>query len=228
MAKKQDKTEEGIVAVEEALSRTEKFIEENQRLLIIIVSAIVVLILGFIFYTQFYVKPQEKEARGEMFMAEKYFELDSLDLALYGDGNYPGFLDIIDDYGVTESANLAHYYTGIIYLKLGDYEQAIDYLESFSSDDQVISSMATGAIGDVYMELDEPQTAAGYYISAAEMNDNDFTSPVFFLKAGWAYEVAGDYEKALEIYERIKFDYPASNEAREIEKYIARARGMAG
>lgn len=226
MAKKQDRTEEGIVAVEEALSRTEKFIEDNQRLLVIIVGVIVVIILGFISFKKFYVQPREKEAQEQMFMAEKYFEKDSLDLALYGDGNYPGFLDIIDDYGVTSAANLAHYYTGVIYLKLGDYEQAIDYLESFDSDDQIVSSMAEGATGDAYMELDEVDQAINHYVKAAEMNQNEFTSPLFYLKAGWAYEIAGDYEEALKVYKKIQKDYPASTEARDIEKYIARANGM--
>jgi tetratricopeptide (TPR) repeat protein len=228
MAKKQDRTEEGIVAVEEALSRTEKFIEKNQRLLIIVISVVVLVILGFISFKRFYIEPREQEAQEQMFMAEKYFEMDSLDLALYGDDFNPGFLDIIDDYGMTKTANLANYYTGVIYLRLGDYEQAIDYLSSFSSGDQVISSMATGAIGDAYMELEETGRAAGYYIDAAETNNNEFSSPLFYMKAGMAYEIAGDYDRALDTYKLIKNEYPTSTEAREIDKYIARASGLSG
>jgi tetratricopeptide (TPR) repeat protein len=188
---------------------------------------IVVLILGYFAFKRLYIQPRNVEAQEQMFMAEKYFEKDSLNLALYGDGLYPGFLDIIDDYGMTKSANLAHYYTGVIYLKLGDYEEAINHLESFSSDEQIISSMALGARGDAYMELNEPETAVGYYMEAAELNDNDFTSPLFYLKAGWAYEILEQYDKATKVYETIKYDYPASNEAREIDKYIARASGLA-
>lgn len=227
MAKKQDRTEESIHAVEEALSKTEYFIEKNQKLLIGAISVIVILILGYFAFQRLYIQPRNTEAQEQMFMAEKYFEKDSLNLALYGDGNYPGFLDIIDDYGMTESANLANYYTGIIYLNLGDYEEAIDYLESFDSDDQIVSSMATGAIGDAYMELNETEAAVDYYLEAAEKNINDFTTPLFYLKAGWAYELLENYEKAKEVYEIIKYDYPASNEAREIDKYISRASGLA-
>jgi len=228
MAKKQDRTEESIVAVEEALSRTEKFIEENQKLLTIIIGVIVVLVLGFFGFKRLYVAPREKEAEEQMFMAQKYFEADSLDLALNGDGMYPGFLQIIDDYGITRSANLAHYYAGIIYLQKGNYDEAITHLKKFSSDDQVVSAMAVGAIGDAYMEMDDVSTAASYYKDAAQLRDNEFSAPIFYLKAGMAYQLLGDNSQALNMYEKIKFDYPSSNEAREIDKYIAEVEGLKG
>lgn len=227
MAKKQDRTEESIVAVEEALSKTEQFIEQNQKVLTILVAAIVVIILGFFGYKRLYVQPKEAEAREQMFMAERYFEMDSVNLALYGDGNYPGFLDIIDDYGITKSADLANYYVGIIYLKKGEFEDAIDYLEDFDGGDQIVTPMAKGAIGDAYMELEQPEKAARYYVEAAEVSDNNFTAPAFYQKAGWTYEITGDFDKAVKVYEKIKYDYPTSNEAREIDKYIARAKTKA-
>lgn len=226
MAKKQDKTEGGIVAVEEALSKTERFIEKNQKLLTIVIGAIVIVVLIFFGFKRFYMAPKEQEAKEQMFMAERYFEIDSLNLALNGDGMYPGFIKIIDDYGMTQSANLSKYYAGVCYLKMGNFEEAIDYLKSFKGKDQVIGPMAKGAIGDAYLELNQPTKASGYYIEAADMEENEFTSPLFLMKAGWTYEILKDYKKALETYERIKFKFPASNEAREIDKYIARTKGM--
>lgn len=226
MAKKQDKTEGGIVAVEEALSKTERFIERNQKTLTIIIGAIIVVVLVFFAFKRFYMAPREQEAKEQMFMAERYFDSDSLNLALNGDGMYPGFLDIIDDYGMTRGANLSKYYAGICYLKMGNYEEAIDKLKSFKARDHIMGPMAKGAIGDAYMELSQTVKAAGYYVEAAEMKKNEFTTPLFLFKAGWAYEAAKDYTKAISIYERIKKEYPASNEAREIDKYIARAKGM--
>jgi len=226
MAKKQDKTEGGIVAVEEALSKTERFIEKNQQLLTIIIGVIVVVVLVFFGFKRFYMAPREKEANEQMFMAERYFEIDSLNLALNGDGMYPGFLEIIDDYGMTKGANLSKYYAGVCYLKLGNFEEAIDHLKSFKGKDQVLGPMAKGALGDAYLELDQAAKAAGAYLEAADLNENEFSSPLFLMKAGWTYEILKDYKKALEIYERIKFKFPASNEAREIDKYIARAKGM--
>jgi tetratricopeptide (TPR) repeat protein len=228
MAKKQDKdkTEGGIVAVEEALSKTERFIEKNQKLLTIVIGVIVVLVLIFFGFKRFYLAPREQEAKEQMFMAQQYFEMDSLNLALNGDGMYPGFLKIIDDYGMTKGANLSKYYSGICYLKMGNFEQAIDYLKSFKGKDQIIGPMAKGAIGDAYVELNQPAKAVEYYIGAADLVENEFTTPLFLIKAGWTYEILNEYPKAVSTYERIKYKFPTSTEAREIDKYIARAKGL--
>ena len=115
--KKIDKTEERIVAVEEAFSRTEQFIEKYQQIILIVVGVIIVIVLGFFGFKRFYLAPREKDAQSQMFMAEKYFEQDSLKKALNGDGQYLGFLAIIDEFGMTKSANLAHYYAGMCYFE---------------------------------------------------------------------------------------------------------------
>jgi len=226
MAKKQDKTEGGIVKVEEALSKTERFIENNQKLLTIVIGVIVVVVLIFFGFKRFYMAPREQEVKEQMFMAERYFEIDSLNLALDGDGMYPGFLEIIDDYGMTTGANLSKYYAGVCYLKMGNFEEAIDYLESFKGKDHILGPMAKGAIGDAYLELNQPAKAAGYYTEAADLKENEFTTPLFLMKAGWTCELMKDYKKALGIYERIKYKFPTSAEAREIDKYIARTKGL--
>lgn len=226
MAKKHDQTEDRIVAVEEALTKTERFIEENQRLLGIIIGALALIVLGYFAFQRYYLQPREKEAIAQMFMAEKYFEKDSLNLALNGDGNYPGFLEIIDDYGMTKSANLAHYYAGISYLRLGQYDDALKQLKAFDRNDLLVSAMAIAAIGDCYMEMNEPDKAAREYEEAADYNANDLTSPQFLMKSAWAWEIAGDYNRAVKAYERVKLEFPQSQESRDIEKYIARANGM--
>ena len=158
------KKEETIIDVAEVYSKTERYIEENQKSLSVIVGAIVVIVGLYFGYQKLYIGPLEEEAQSQMYVAERYFEKDSLNLAINGDGNYLGFLDIIDEYGATPSGNLAHYYLGICYLKVGQYEDAIEYLSSFDSDDIMVSSIATGAIGDAYMELGEIQDAVTYYI----------------------------------------------------------------
>lgn len=226
MAKKSDNTEEKIMAVEEALSKTELFIEKNQKLLIIIFGTIALIVLGYFGFQRFILFPREKEAQQQMFMAERYFEQDSLRLALDGDGSYPGFLAIIDDYGMTKSAKLAHYYVGIIYLNQGKFQDAIDHLKKFKTKDVMLAPMAKGAIGDAYMELGQKEEAAVQYITAAETFSNEFTTPVFLQKAAWAYEDAGNKEKALEVYDRIKKEYPRSAESRDVEKYITRLKGQ--
>ena len=226
MAKKIDKTEERIVAVEEAFSKTEQFIEKNQKLILILVGAIIIVVLGYFGFKRLYLAPREKEAQSQMFMAEIYFETDSLTKALKGDGNYLGFLDIIDQYKFTKSANLSHYYAGICYLKKGEFQNAIDQLGDFSSGDEMIAPMAIGAIGDAFMELNNTDKAIDYYLKAADKRKNDLTSPMFLMKAGMAYELEGKNDLALKTYMRIKTEFARTNEGRDIDKYIARLNGL--
>jgi tetratricopeptide (TPR) repeat protein len=221
-----DKTEGTIHAVEEAFSKTERFIENNQKIILTIVGILIVLVLGFFGFRKYYLQPRETEAQGQMFMAEKYFEMDSLNKALSGDGNYLGFLDIMDQYSMTKSANLAKYYTGICYLKLGQFEKAIEYLEKFNGKDKVIAPMAKGGIGDAYLELNQPDKAIKYYLIAADDWKNEFTSPIFLMKSAKVYEIQGNFAKALEYYKRVKKEYPRSFESQEIDKNIAYAEGM--
>ena len=212
----------------ETLSNTEQFIFKNQKVIGVVVTIIIIAILGFFGYNKYYLEPKTTEAAEQMFSAQQYFEADSLDKALYGDGNSLGFIDISDEYGMTKPGNLANYYAGISFLKKGEYEQAIDYLKDFGAYDHLISPMATGAIGDAYLELGEKDRAAAYYIEAANMDDNGFTSPLFLYRAGQVYELLGDYDEALAVYKKIKTKYFSSNEGRSIDKSISRVETLKG
>ena len=227
MAKgKKSQAPDRLEEVESALSRTERYIEDNQKPLTIIILALVVVVIVFMGYKRFIVIPAEKEAQSQMFMAERYFEQDSFNLALYGDGNNLGMIDIIDDYGITKSSELAHYYAGVSFLNLGEFELAIEQLEKFSSNDKMINLIAKGAIGDAYLELGEPSKAITYYEKAATTEDNVFVNPIYLMKAGQVYESQEKFQKALETYKKIKDNYPESQEAQDIEKYIAKAKLM--
>lgn len=226
MAKKKEqeiKGDQRLENIEESLTRTEQFIVGNQKTISIIVGVIVVIILAYFGFQRYYQQPKTQEAQEQMFMAQRFFESDSLDKALYGDGNSLGFVDIADEYSFTKPGNLANYYAGISFLKKGEFNQAIEYLEDFDSDDHILGPMAKGAVGDAYLELGESGKAAAFYIEAANQDDNDFTSPLFLLKAGQVYELVGDYTAAVDVYTRIKDDYSRSNEGRTVEKNIARA-----
>ena len=226
MAKKKETEVRGdqrLENIEETLSQTEQFIVGNQRIISIVVGAIVVIMLAYFGFQKYFIEPKTNEAQEQMFQAQRYFELDSLDKALYGDGNSLGFMDIADEFSMTDPGNLANYYTGIIYLKKGDFSQAIDYLGKFNGKDQIVGPMATAAIGDAYLELGDLSKGAAYYLEAANQKDNDFTTPLFLFKAGQTYELLNNYNEAIHTYERIKEDYPKSSEARTIDKNIGRA-----
>lgn len=222
MSKKKVNDQDQFEAVENALSKTEHYIEENQKSLTIIVMAIIIIVGGYLGYKRFVMSPKEKEAQSQMWMAEQYFARDSFNLALNGDGNYLGFLDIIEEYGITKSANLANYYAGISYLHLGEFETAIEYLKQFESDDKMVAPVAYGAIGDAYVELEDLDEALIFYKKAVNSSENEFTTPIYLMKVGFVHEQNGDYDKALEAYKRIEKEFPNTAEGRQIEKYIAR------
>ncbi|RLD53339.1 MAG: hypothetical protein DRI94_00145 [Bacteroidetes bacterium] len=224
MAKKvKAKIEGSLGSIEESLSKSEQFLEKYQKQLTI--AAIVVLIIvGLVYaYKKFYIMPQQAEALEQIFKAQQYFEKDSFNLALNGDGDYPGFIQIIDDYGATNVAEGALLYAGISYYKIGDYDNAIDYLKKFSTKDKMLAATAFVNIGDAYTEKGEFENAAEYYKKAADEN-NKILSPIYLMKLGRVYEELGKWQDAVDSYQQIKNDYKESAEAREIEKFITRAK----
>jgi len=228
MAKKNQAKPDSLESVGSALTRTELFLEDNQKIIVRIVAVVLAIVAIFIGFKKFYLAPLEEEALAQMYVAEQYFETDSFNLALYGDGNYSGFLDIIDEYSITRSANLSKYYAGISLLKLGQFADALEYLEKFKSDDKMVAPIATGAIGDALVELDEIEEAVSYYLEAAKLSDNQFTTPLYMMKAGQVYEKLEDYAKAADLYEQIDKEYPDFSRQRNIEKYIARTKLLGG
>jgi tetratricopeptide (TPR) repeat protein len=224
MAKtKKDENPTTISSVEETLTRTEHYLEENYKTLLIGLG-VIVLLVGLFWLSKLYLNKRNEEAQSQMFQAEKYLELDSLKLALNGDGNYLGFLEIAKSYKLTNTGNLAKYSAGICYLHLGNYQEAISYLNKYSKKDKVIGSLAIGATGDAYVELGDLEKGVSKYIEAADYAKNSFNTPLFLMKAGVIYELTGKFAEALKLYERIELQYPESTEGTTIEKYIARVK----
>jgi len=210
-----------VESVESGLSKFENYIENNQKKITYIVGGIIVIVLAIFGFNKFILQPKENEAYEQMFMAEYYFKVDSLNYALNGDGTNPGFYDIINDYKWTSAKNLAHYYVGMILMKQGQFEDAIDELKKFKAKDQILGAMAKGAVGDAYVELGDLDHALEYYLSAANKRPNFFVAPIFLSKAAWVYEQQGDYQKAIDTYTKIKTDHFRSFESREADKNIA-------
>ncbi len=221
-------TQEGRgLNIEETLGKTEDFINKNKKSLMIIGGAIAVAVAGYLYYQYSYVAGKERETQAQMFRAEEYFKNDSLKQAINGDGNFPGFEEIVNEDGVSPSANMAHYYLGMSFLKNKEYDKAIDELKSYSAKDQITSTLTLGAIGDAYMELNNADDAISYYEKASKENVNNFTTPIFLMKLGAALETKGNYGEAADVYKRIKKDYSSTSEGQQVERYLARAEAMA-
>ena len=216
-------------------SGLEVFYEKNKKAITYGGGAILAIVALFSFY-KFYLLPgQEKEANNEAFFAQTYFEKDSFLVALNGGINVQtadgpktmmGFNEIADKFGATKTGNLANYYAGICLLRTGKFAEAIEALEKFNGNDEMVAPVATGAIGDANMELNNIDEAIKFYLKAAEQSNNDFTTPIYLKKAAFAYEQKADYTEALATYERLKNEFAKSSEAREVDKYIARVKTL--
>ena len=222
MSKKKE-TAKGIENVEQTLTKTEQFLEQNYKPLLYVLAGAVVLV-GIVWLLRMYTTKKNDEALSQMFMAEQYFGQDSLSLALNGDGNNLGFIDIAKEYKATRSGKLANFYAGACLMHLGQYEEAISYLNKYKLDDEVIAPQAKGLIGDAKVELGDNAAGIKNYIEAADMAENAFLSPIYLMKAGMLYEMESNWAEALKLYERIQEKYPESNEGRSIDKYIARVK----
>ncbi len=203
------------------LEGAEHWVEQNPKLVFGILGALIIVVGGY-FGFRYWVGTQEERAQKDMFQAIRYFEGDSLNLAVNGDGNNLGLLQIIDDYGLTQAGKLANFYVGTIYLKQGKFKPAILYLEDFSSSDLLVQARAYSLIGDAHMELKEFDDAAKFYIKAAEYKANKFFSPNYLMKAALAYEKLNQNDKAKEAYQQIIDKYWDSSEYQNARKFKAK------
>ncbi|APA65430.1 MAG: tetratricopeptide repeat protein [Maribacter dokdonensis] len=226
-------TAEVFSSLDEGASRSEEWVSKNQNYILGAIGVIAISVLAYLAYNQFVEKPKESNAANEMYYPQQYFDQalvatsqkDSLfTLALEGaEGKY-GFLDIIEEYSGTKAANLANYGAGMSYLNMNKYQEAITYLEDFSSDDAILGSLAKGGLGDAFMQLDQPSDALGYYEAAVKHSGNEYTAPKFLYKAGITALEMGEKDKALEFFERIKNDFPKSENASSIDAFIGMAK----
>lgn len=225
MSKQQKRGDEPVVNVTEVYSKTEKYVDENRNTLLIIAGILVVLFVGYFAFTRLYLQPKNEEGMELLWKAEYWFEIDSLDKALGGNESYYGFAYIADEYSSTKAGSLASYYAGIIYLKYGEPQLALQYLDNASIKDAIIGAMAKGSKGDAFVELGNFDKAVSSYSDAISHSKNNLTTPMYLKKQGLVYEEQKEYKKALANYERIKNDFPNSVEGRSIDSYIARVGG---
>lgn len=228
MATNKKKGTRAEAEVGEIVSRSEQFIEKYSKHILYAILGIAV-VVGLVMAVQHgYMKPREKKATAALFKGEQYFARDSFSLALNGNGaDYEGFEAIVDQYGSTKAGNLAKAYAGICYYRMGDNEQAIKNLKSFSQKDNMISPAMTGLIGDCYVNMGQAKEGISYFEKAAKQADNATISPAYLKKAGLAYESLGQYQDAEKSYTTIKEKYSTSMEASDIDKYITRAQASA-
>lgn len=231
MAKQQENEQEQVQEQEVAQSsekmsalyeRLELLYEEHKQKILAGFGTVVLVILGLVVYNTFIKTPKAQQALEQISQAQLYFEQDSFRLALNGDGNFLGFATIADKFSSTPAGNLSRYYAGISHLQLKEFNEAISYLDKFKSPDPMVQAMALGCTGDAWMELGDTKKGMDYYEKAIKASGDEITGLLFMDRLAKAYEVNKQYKEAIATYERLKKDFPKSQEANYADKNITR------
>lgn len=198
------------------------FYDEYQRVAQGIGVAFLMLLLaipGYIYYHQ----QQEQEANERLGQILSVYDQGNYQQALDGTGNRAGLLTIADDYGGTDAGNLAAFYAANSLYQLEEYDRALEYFQQYEKDEDFLGASAYAAQATIQENKGAFERAGELYRQAASQYSNKLTAPRFLLSAGQAYEEAGQYDAAVEAYQRIQDEYPDSDQAGEAERFMARA-----
>lgn len=208
-------------------SKSEKFVKKNKTVFLGAIAAVVLVVVGFMFWRKSSAEKEEDAFRA-IYRAEYFFGQDSLDLALNGDGvDVMGFKEVASEYAGTKAGNLANYYMGSIELEKGNFENAASYFDSYDNDAFLISARAFALTGDAYMELEKLDEAIKYYQKAVKSMPNEEFTPRYMVKLGLAYELAGQYSEARLTYEQLVKDYPQAVEINDVKRDLAKVSILA-
>ena len=205
------------------IAKAKGFWEKYSKPLMIVSVLLIVVIGGWYAYQQFIVKPKEEKAVEASFRAEEYFRMDSLKLALNGDGQNLGFEKIADKFSGTKTGEMANLYAGTCHLRLNNFEKAVKYLKAFSSTSQLVQARAYKLLGDAYAEQGKNEEALSSYKKAArEFEKDEANSPDYlFTAAYFADRVMKNKEEAVKLYKELKEKFPRSQQAVDADNYLA-------
>jgi len=207
------------------LTPTESFFDKNKKILLIAGIGLVVVIIGYFGYQKFVSEPHAAESQDAYWNAFYEFQNgDSTETFITGTETYMGFEEISSEYAGTPGGNIATYALGINAMEKKDFENAIGYFENCEFEDVMIGTLVIGLMGDCYVEMGKYDEAAEKFEEAALREANEFTSPMFYKKAGLVYQELGQNDNAIIAYQKIKDDWSESVEAKDIDKYIIRAQ----
>lgn len=213
-------TEEQLTQIK-GIDKLKEYYDNNRKTVSYAAIGLIVIAAAIYYYSNYHLPKREAKAQSELFAAERYFRTDSTELALYGDGQYLGMIDIADQYGSTNAGNMAKYYAGRMLMDRGEFEAAKEYLKGAKFSDYFIAASTLILIGDCHSELGDYEKAAKTYMKAANKRENDVTSPRALLKAAKAFEASNQFKAGLKALNQLKNDYFNTPPAREIDRYIA-------
>lgn len=199
------------------------YFEENRGVVFGILGGLVLLvIIGFGY--GFFKDNRESQAQQELARAVRLYEANDYRGALDGTDDVTGLLEVAESYRGTKAGNLARFYAADAYFQLGENEQALTFFQQFDHSEDALGAGAYAGEAAIYENMGNHAEAADRYQKAALIFENDFTSPRYLESAGRNYEEAGDFSKAQNAYGLIKERFPDSEQAQNVEMFMARVQ----
>lgn len=221
MSKKQVKEELEQDILLDTFSKAQSFYDNNRTTIIGAAIAVIILIGGSIGY-YYYTSAQEEQAQQLMGHATQSYMQQNFEEALRGsEADFTvGFEQIINNYPLTDAANLAHYYAAVSEYKLGNTQQALTYMEGYSVPEGIMGVGPISFHGVLHTELGNQAEAAQLYVKAAEWDKNESTTPYNYLEAAEAFHDAGNQADARKYAQRIVDDYEESQQVSDAQKLL--------
>ena len=191
---------------------------KSARLVTYAVGGVVVLALLAVVYRKFIYQPANEKSTEVGYEGLNWAEKDSADLAI--DLLQP----VVKKYDGKDGGEVAQFVLARQLMEKGEFQKAIDELKDTDVDDTFIRIHAIGLQGDCLSEMKKYKDAVNKYRAAAELDNNDYTSPMYLFKAGiLAERKLNDPELATKLYQQIKDNYLQFANRKQIDRYIARA-----
>lgn len=187
------------------------------RFVTIGVGVLVIGILGYLLYRQFVWKPANEKSKDSYWEGLNYAVKDSTAVAI-------DFLESeVKKYDGKVGGEVAQFVLARQLMTNKDFKGAIKQLEGVDLEDTYVSIMAIGLHADCLSDMKKYEDAANKYLEAADMLENELTTPMYLMKAGLCAEEIKNFPKAAELYQRIVDDFPTYSGQNQVEKYLARA-----
>jgi tetratricopeptide (TPR) repeat protein len=198
--------------------------QNNKKIVNGVLTGIVVLAIVIVAYTN-NVSSNNLKATTELGKILSYYDQGKYDIAIAGNlqENVRGLQTIVDDYGSTKAGELARFYLANCYFAQGNYDKALEQFVDVDVKDDLIAASALSGAGACYEAKGQYDKAASTFEKAAFKSAKDVNVPENMFHAAQNYLLAGNKEKAAELFKKVKKDHPTSAVAREIDRWIAEA-----
>lgn len=224
------KSDGTVSGTENIFQKTTSFFNRYQQIIYGVLIGLLIVIFAIIALNRFYFEPRNQRAATQILVPIQYYtqavqsgDTAQFNLALEGDDQSDGFLNIISSYKMTKVANTSRYYAGLCYLNMGLTDEALDYFLKFKKKENVYWYAAQMLIGDLYGQQGEDSKAIKYYSKAAK-GESPYYTPIALFKLGQMYEKEGNWKNALSSYEKVENQFYKEYQSMGVERYLERAK----